>query len=107
VSTSVKVALSCSETARNCWATPGNELAHAEITLEIDDDGCGRLEFELPLDATDEDVTYIERLEPRIESGLLELRDLNTDEVVLSCRPSLTGESLLKTATRSAVKLKH
>ena len=51
-----------------------------EITLEIDDDGCGRLEFELPLDATDEDVTYIESLVPRIESGLLELRDLNTDE---------------------------
>ena len=75
--------------------------------LEIDDDGCGRLEFELPLDATDEDVTYIESLVPRIESGLLELRDLSTDEVVLSCRPSLTGESLLKTATRIAVKLRH
>jgi hypothetical protein len=78
-----------------------------EITLEIDDDGCGRLEFELPLDATREDVTYIESLVPRIESGLLELRDPSTDEVVLSCRPSLTGESLLKTATRSAVKLRH
>ena len=28
-----------------------------ELILEIDDDGCGRLEFELPLDATHEDVT--------------------------------------------------
>ena len=29
------------------------------ITLEIDDDGCGRLQFELPADATDADVAYI------------------------------------------------
>jgi hypothetical protein len=38
---------------------------------------------------------------------LLELRDPGTGEVVFSCRPSLTGESLLKTATRSAVTLRH
>jgi hypothetical protein len=77
------------------------------ITLEIDDDGCGRLQFELPANATAEEVAYIESLVPRIETGLLELRDPGTDEVVFSCRPSPTGESLLKTATHSGVKLKH
>ena len=45
------------------------------ITLEIDDDGCGQLQFELPADATAEEVAYIESLVPRIETGLLELRD--------------------------------
>ena len=75
------------------------------ITLEIDN--CGRLQFELPADATAEEVAYIESLVPRIESGLLELRDPGTGEVVFSCRPSFTGVLLLKTATRSAVKLTH
>ena len=68
------------------------------VTLEIDDDGCGRLQFELPADAPAEEVAYIESLVPRIKTGLLELRDPGTGEVVLSCRPSL-----LKTAIRSAV----
>jgi len=77
------------------------------ITLEIDDDGCGRLQFELPADASDEEVAYIESLVPRIESGLLELRDPSTGEVVFSCQPSLTAEALLKTATRSAAKLRQ
>ena len=77
------------------------------ITLEIDADGCGRLQFELPDDATAEEVAYIESLVPRIDHGLLELRDPGTGEVVFSCRPSLTGESLLKTATCSAVTLRH
>ena len=77
------------------------------ITLEIDDDGCGRLQFELPADATAEEVAYIESLVPRIETGLLELRDPGTGEVVFSCRPSFTGVLLLKTATRSAVTLRH
>jgi len=77
------------------------------VTLEIDDDGCGRLQFELPADATAEEVAYIESLVPRIETGLLELWDPRTDEVVFSCQPSLTGGSLLKTATRSAVTLRH
>jgi hypothetical protein len=57
------------------------------ITLEIDDDRWGRLEFELPTDATDEEIAYIESLVPRLESGLLELLDPDTDEVVFSCRP--------------------
>ena len=82
-------------------------MDHEQIMLEIDDDGCGRLQFELPADATAEEVAYIESLVPRIETGFLELRDPGTGEVVFSCRPSLTGESLLKTATRSAVKLRH
>ena len=43
------------------------------ITLEIDNDGCGRLQFELPADATAEEVAYIESLVARIETGLLEL----------------------------------
>ena len=77
------------------------------ITLEIDDDGCGRLQFELPADATAEEVAYIESLVPRIETGLLELRDPRTGEVIFSCRPSFTGVLLLKTATRSAVTLRH
>ena len=72
------------------------------ITLEIDDDGCGRLQFELPADTSPEEVAYIESLVPQIETGLLKLRDPGTGEVVLSCRPSL-----LKTATRSAVELMH
>jgi len=54
----------------------------------------------------DEDIAYIE-LVPRVESGLLELRDPGTGEVVFSCRPSFTGVLLLKTATRSAVMLTH
>ena len=78
-----------------------------DLILEIDDDGCGRLQFELPADATDEDVAYIESLVPRIGTGSLELRDPGTGQVVFSCRPSLTGESLLKSATRSAVTLRH
>ena len=78
-----------------------------ELILEIDDDGCGRLQFELPADATVEDVAYIESLVPQIEPGVLELRDPGTGQVVFSCRPSLTGESLLKTATRSEVRLTH
>jgi hypothetical protein len=75
------------------------------ITPEIDD-GCGRLQFELPADATAEEVAYIESLVPRIETGLLELRDPGTGEVIFSCRPSFTGVLLLKTATRS-VALRH
>jgi hypothetical protein len=77
------------------------------ITLEIDDDGCGQLQFELPADASDEDIDYIESLVPTVESGVLELRDPATGEVVFSCRPSFTGVLLLKTATRSSVKVSH
>ena len=40
-------------------------------------------------------------------TGLLELRDPRTGEVVFSCRPTFTGVLFLKTATRSAVRLSH
>ena len=29
------------------------------ITLEVEEEGCGRLQFELPLDITDEEVAYM------------------------------------------------
>ena len=77
------------------------------ITMEIHDDGCGRLQFELSGDTSDEEIAYIESLVPRIETGALELRDPVTGAVVFSCRPSFTGTLLLKTATRSAVKVRH
>ena len=59
------------------------------IVLEVDDDGCGLLEFELPSDATDDEITYLESLVPRLEAGLLELCDPDTGEVVFNCRPKL------------------
>lgn len=78
-----------------------------EVILEIDDDGCGRLQFELPEGALEEDVAYIESLAPRVKSGLLELLDPESGEVVFSCRPSLTAESLLQEAASSVVKVNH
>ena len=59
------------------------------ITLEVDDEGCGRLQFELPLDITDAEIAYIKSLVPRAESGLLELLDPDTGEVVFNCTPVL------------------
>ena len=59
------------------------------IVREVDDEGCGLLEFELPSDATDEEIAYIESLVPRLEGGLLELCDPDTGEVVFSCRPKV------------------
>ena len=55
------------------------------ITLEVEEEGRGRLQFELPLDITDEEIAYI----TRAESGLLELLDPDTGEVVFSCTPVL------------------
>jgi hypothetical protein len=57
------------------------------ITLEIDDDGRGLLEFELPLDVTDAQIAYIKSLVPRVEAGLLELLDPETREIVFRCTP--------------------
>ena len=45
------------------------------ITSEVEEEGCGRLQFELPLDITDEEIAHIKSLVPRAESGLLELLD--------------------------------
>ena len=59
------------------------------ITVEIDDDGYGRLKFELPLDVTEAEIEYIKSLVPRAESGTLELVDPNTGEVVFACTPVL------------------
>ena len=42
------------------------------IALEIDDDRCGRLQFELPLDVTDAEIEYIRSLVPSVQSGTLE-----------------------------------
>lgn len=59
------------------------------ITVEIDDDGRGRLKFELPLDVTEAEIEYIRSLVPRAESGTLELLDPNPGEVVFACTPVL------------------
>ena len=69
--------------------------------------GAGNCSLNSRLMPLPEEVGYIESLVPRIETGLLELRDPGTGEVVFISWPSLTGESLLKTATRSAVTLRH
>ena len=59
------------------------------ITLEIEEESCGRLQFDLPSDITDEEIAYIKSRVPRAESGLLELLDPDTGEVVFSCTPVL------------------
>ena len=62
------------------------------IVLDVDDDGCGVLEFELPSDATDDEIAYLESLVPPLEAGLLELCDPDTGEVVFNCRPRLVRD---------------
>jgi hypothetical protein len=57
------------------------------ITLEIDYDGRGSLQFELPSDATDDEIAYFKTLVPRVEHGLLEMVDPETREVIFSCHP--------------------
>jgi hypothetical protein len=53
---------------------------------------CGRLHFELPLDITDEEIAYIKSLVPGAQSGLLELVDPATGEVVFCCTPVLVHQ---------------
>ena len=72
------------------------------IVLAVDDEGCGLLEFELPSDATEDEIAYIARLVPRLEAGLLELCDPDTGEVVFSCRPKL-----VQGPTSSSVPVVH
>ena len=72
------------------------------ILLEVDTAGCGLLEFELPTDATDDEIAYMESLVPRLKAGLLELCDPDTGEVVFSCRPTLVQQ-----ATSSVVRGVH
>ena len=57
------------------------------IKLEIDYDGRGRLQFELPADATDDEIAYLKTLVPRVQQGLLEMMDPRTGKVMLSVRP--------------------
>jgi len=59
------------------------------ITLEIEYNGRGRLQFELPADATDDEIAYFKTLVPRVKHGLLEMVDPETCEIVFSCRPQL------------------
>ena len=59
------------------------------IAFEIDDDRCGRLQFELPLDVTDAEIEYIRSLVPSVQSGTLELLDPKTGEVMFTCTPVL------------------
>ena len=68
------------------WSDPVNDEF---IALEIDDDQCGRLQFELPLDVTDAEIEYIRSLVPSLQSGTLELLDPNTGEVMFTCTPVL------------------
>ena len=57
------------------------------VILEIDYDGCGRLEFELPPDTTDEEIRYIKTLVARADMGSIDLLDPDTLDVVFSLRP--------------------
>ena len=59
------------------------------LTLEIDYEGCGRLQFELPPETTDEEISYLKTLVPRSDMGSIELLDPDTLEVVFSLRPVL------------------
>ena len=60
------------------------------IAFEIDENGCGQLKSDLPLDLTEAEIKYIKSLLPRAEAGMLQLLDPNTGEVVFTCTPLLT-----------------
>jgi hypothetical protein len=62
-------------------------MDHEHITLEIDYGIRGRLQFQLPADATDDEIAYFKTLTSRVESGLLEMIDPDTWAVVFRCRP--------------------
>jgi hypothetical protein len=64
-------------------------MDHEHITLEIDYGTRGRLQFQLPADATDDEIAYFKTLTPRVENGLLEMIDPDTWAVVFRCRPTL------------------
>ena len=64
-------------------------MDHQHITLEIHYEGRGSLQFQLPADATDDEIAYFRTLVPRVEHGLLEMIDPDTWAVVFSCRPTL------------------
>ena len=64
-------------------------MHYEQITLEVDYGIRGRLQFQLPADATDDEIAYFKTLTPRVENGLLEMIDPDTWAVVLRCRPEL------------------
>jgi hypothetical protein len=74
------------------------------MTLEVEEEGCGRLQFELPLDVTDEEIAYIKSLVPRAESGLLELLDPDTGEVLFSCTPCWCTDQVARTPRPDATE---
>ena len=47
------------------------------------------MHFELPLNVTEAEIEYIQSLVVRAESGMLELLDPNTGDVVFTCTPVL------------------
>jgi hypothetical protein len=55
--------------------------------------------FEVPADATDDEIAYLESLVPRLDAGLLELFDPATGELVFS--------ELVREPTSSAVLAIH
>ena len=55
--------------------------------LVSDAEGCGALQFELPPDTTDAEITYLKTLVARDDFGSIELLDPVTLEVVFSLRP--------------------
>ena len=59
----------------------------SSVTLVIDYEGCGPLQFELPSDTTDAEITYLRTLVARDDFGSIELLDPVTLEVVFSLRP--------------------
>jgi hypothetical protein len=59
----------------------------SSVTLVIDYEGCGPLQFELPPDTTDAEITYLRTLVARDDFGSIELLDPVTLEVVFSLRP--------------------
>jgi len=59
------------------------------VTLEIDDEGCRHLTFELPAGTPDNEIAYFNTLVLREELGSIELIDPVTLEVVYCLRPVL------------------
>ena len=76
------------------------------ITLEIDEDGCGRRSLNSRLMPPPR-RSPTSKVCCNDSKRLIELQDPGTGEVVFRCRPWFTGVLLLKTATRSAVTLRH
>jgi hypothetical protein len=64
-------------------------MHHEQITLEVDYGIRSRLQYQIPADATDNEIAYFKTLTPRVENGLLEMIDPDTWAVVFRCRPEL------------------